>query len=264
MFDSKDGHAYHRLPVKLGNSPVVEVVLDIDCDLPPDFDLASSEDRFKTAFQSGYPKLRKQIIATHHLEMKAGPPTHASAELGVSAHQHVSEDEKQIVQVRREGFSFNRLAPYSGLDACLLEIERAWRLFVDWALPIQIRLIRLRYVNLLHLPISRGYPLQLNEYLVNGPTLSDQGSLGLLRFLDQRVAFEKETKHVVEWLLTSQGAEGDRLPVILDISSTATVAGEPGDWEHILGQIQSLRRLNNQVFSKSLTEKCLQLFQPLE
>ncbi len=250
--------------MKLGNSPVVEVVLDIDCDLPPDFDLARSEDRFKKAFLSGYPKLRKPIIATHHLEMKAGTPTHASAELGVSAHQHVSEDEKQIVQVRREGFSFNRLAPYSGLDACLPEIERAWRLFVDLALPIQIRLIRLRYINLLQLPVLQGLPMQLSDYFVHSPLLPDKDTLSFLRFLDQRVALEKETGEVVEWVMASQGLEGDRLPVILDISSVSMNTRELNGWEQILGQIQSLRRLNNRVFLKSLTEKCLQLFHPLE
>jgi uncharacterized protein (TIGR04255 family) len=250
--------------VKLGNSPVVEVVLDIDCDLPPDFDLAGSEDRFREAFLSSYPKLRKSIVATHHVEVKAGSPTHTSAELGVSAHQHVSEDEKQIVQVRREGFSFNRLAPYSGLDACLPEIERAWRLFVDLALPIQIRLIRLRYINLLQLPVSQGQPMQLSDYFVHSPSLPDKDSLSFLRFLDQRVALENETGQVVEWVLASQGLDGNHWPVILDISSVSKNPPLVDAWEQIVGQIQSLRRLNNQVFSKSLTEKCLQLFQPLE
>ncbi len=250
--------------MKLGNSPVVEVVLDIDCDLPPDFDLARSEDRFTEVFLHGYPKLRKPIVAMHRVEMKDGSPLHTSAEFGVSAFQHVSEDEKQIVQVRREGFSFNRLAPYYGLDECLPEIERTWRLFIGLASPIKIRLIRLRYVNLISLPILPGQPLQLSEYLVNSPSLPDKESLGLLRFLDQRAALEKETKQVVEWVLTSQGVVEDRLPVILDISSISTITGGLDDWGGILSQIQSLRRLNNQVFSKILTEKCLQLFHPLD
>lgn len=67
--------------------------------------------------------------------------------------QFLKNDEKQLVQIRPQGYSFNRLAPYGGFDEYLPEIERAWRLFVDIVMPLQVKLIRLRYINRFLLPM---------------------------------------------------------------------------------------------------------------
>ena len=72
------------------------------------------------------------------------------------------------MQVRAQGFSFNRLAPYSGLDDYLPEIERTWSLYVDLASPVQIRAIRLRYINRILLPLAAN-TVDLDEYLKIGP-----------------------------------------------------------------------------------------------
>src|SRR5947209_7851959 len=127
--------------LKLTKAPIVEAVLEIECDLPPGQEIGTLEGPARELFRDHYPKLRTQLIQEHQIEAKADEPPKVSVRRGIQAFMFFQQDEKQLVQVRAQGFSFNRLAPYSGLDDYLLEMERTWRLFVRLAAPIQTRLI---------------------------------------------------------------------------------------------------------------------------
>jgi uncharacterized protein (TIGR04255 family) len=245
---------------QLQNPPIVEAVFDVDCDLPPGFDLAALELRSRELFGDQYPKFRTQVIQEHLIETKADAPPNVSIRQAVQALQCFSEDERQLVQVRAQGFSFNRLAPYSGLDDYLPEIERTWRLYVDLVSPVQIRFIRLRYINRILLPM-RANTVDLDEFLKIGPRLPDEKRLTLASFLSQQLAVERDTQHQVNLVLTTQPQENEKLPIILDIGVTSVVATEPTDWLKMRSTIESLRALKNRVFGNTLTPKCIQLFQ---
>ena len=86
--------------------------------------------------------------------MKPGELPALSIKHGVQALQFLQDDERQLVQVRVQGFSFNRLAPYTSLDDYLPEIKRTWGLYVDLVKPVQVRQIRVRYINRILLPMT--------------------------------------------------------------------------------------------------------------
>jgi uncharacterized protein (TIGR04255 family) len=57
----------------------------------------------------------------------------------LAAFQFLKNDEKQLVQFRNEGFSFNRLAPYTTLDDYLPQIKKNWEIYRIVAAPSEIR-----------------------------------------------------------------------------------------------------------------------------
>jgi uncharacterized protein (TIGR04255 family) len=242
------------------NPPIVEAVFDIDCDLPPGFDLAGLETAARAQFQDQYPKFRAQFLQEHKIEAAQDAPPKMSSRLAVQAFQFLHDDEKQLVQVRAQGFSFNRLAPYSSLDDYLPEIERTWRLYVGLVSPVKIRIIRLRYINRILVPMT-GTTVDLDEFLKIGPRLPEEDRLVLSGFLNQQVAVEKDTGHQVNLVLTAQPPESEKLPVILDITVAGTTTAEPADWANILPLIGSLRSLKNRIFLNTLAPKCIELFQ---
>jgi uncharacterized protein (TIGR04255 family) len=245
--------------LRLADPPIVEAVLDLDCDMPPGQDIASLEAPAREAFGERYPKLRTQLLHAHRIEQQIGGPAQLSSRQRIQALQLLQEDGRQLVQVRVRGFSFNRLAPYTRLDDYLPEIERTWRLFVRLASPVQVRLIRLRYINRLLLPLVADW-VELSDFLTIGPRLPGEESLRLAGFLNQYVAIENDTENEVTITLTMQPLDNNRLPVIFDIAALQAVAAEPGDWESLLAHIQSLRNLKNRVFRNALTERSLDLF----
>jgi uncharacterized protein (TIGR04255 family) len=251
----------NKPPLKLKNPPIVEAVLDIDCDLPPNKQLAKLEQTAQEQFTDHYPKPRKMYVLQHKFEAKPDGTSNVSVmNEGVRSLQFLKDDEKQLVQVRTQGFSFNRLAPYSSLDDYLPEIERTWRLYVKLAEPVQVRTIRLRYINRILIPLTKG-SIELEAYFKTGPRLPDEEKLKLLGFLIQHSAIEVDTEFQVNTVLTLQRHERSELPIIFDNCVAAPGSEDPEDWSGILGKIRDLRTLKNHVFERTLTKECMKLFQ---
>ena len=249
------------MTTRLARPPIVEAVLDVDCDMPPQLDLGTLEATAREAFRDRYPKFRPQYV--HEAKVQAAPsgqaPPKVSMRRGLQALQLLQEDDLQLVQVRTGGFSFNRLRPYSSLDDYLPEIERSWRIFVKVAEPLRIRKIRLRYINRVLLPTTDGQ-LNLREYLEVGPLLPDQESLEFLEFVHRHSAIEPKTGNRVTVIVASQPLEGSHLPVILDIEALCETSLTPDDWSAVLARVESLRGLKNLIFERTLTAECLKLF----
>lgn len=245
---------------KVPNPPIVEAVLDIDCDLPPNQEIGSLEKPARECFQGEYPECQTRFLFEHEFQAKGDEPPQTATRRGVQGYLFRSQDGKQLVQVRAQGFSFNRLAPYSSLDDYLPEIERTWHAFTEIAQPTRVRVVRLRFINRLLLP-SENSGAMLEDYLRVGPRLPDEEKLTFRGFLNQHLVIEPETGNEVTIILASQEPEQGKLPIIFDIIAANSESLEPKDWCPILSKIQSLRRLKNRVFYNTLTEKCLQLFQ---
>lgn len=243
---------------QLDHAPIVEVVLDIDCDMLPTVDIEELKERARELLGESYPTFRKKLMSEHIIEMKSDAPSEMSSRRETQAIMFLHEDEKQLVQVRRQGYSFNRLSPYSSLDDYIPEIQRTWELFLEIASCGQVRSIRLRYIN--RLPIPFMGEINLDDYLETGPHLADEESLMFTGFLHQHTAVEKESNNEAKIILASQQREEDTLPIIFDITVSRTEAVETDQWNSILSIIQSLRQLKNDIFFGSLTEKCLDLF----
>lgn len=247
---------------KLKNAPIVEAVLDIECDMPPTFQLAGLEPVARDAFRAEYPKFRPAFMLEHRIETKAESQPQMSSLQSLRALQFLHDDEKQLLQIGQNGFSFNKLAPYSTLDDYLPEMKRTWNLFAKIASPVQIRAIRLRYINRISLPLEgEGKSVELKDYLSNGPHLPDSVKLRFLGFFNQHAAVDVETGNHVNIILAAQPVENNMFPLILDITVESAKVSEPSSWGEILDQIESLRRLKNSIFYNTITEKCTNLFQ---
>lgn len=243
----------------LANPPIVEAVLDLDCDLPPSLDFAALQDAVKDSYSDQYPTFRPLFFQEAKIESKSDAPAEMSVRRGIQAFQCFDKTEKQLVQVRPQGYSFNRLAPYTRMDDYLPEIERTWHLFLKLVSPVQLRVVRLRYINRILLPLTKGQ-VELEQYLKINLRPADE-KLMMTGFLNQYAAVEKETGHEVNVVVTSQPPDNDRLPIIFDNCVACGAKVQPQDWTWILAKIQSLRDLKNRVFKNTLTETCLNLFQ---
>lgn len=246
-------------PFTLANPPIVEVVLDIECDFPPGLEIKALEEPSRKQFRDTYPKMRTEFRQQFQIESSPVGQLSHSTRRDVQAYQFLQEDEKQLVQVRAPGYSFNRLAPYSGFDHYVPEIRRTWNLYREIASPMQIRKVRLRYINRIHLPVEEGR-VDLDDYFRIGPRLPDELRLRLIGFLNQFEAVEPDSGYLVTAVLTAEQEQHGKLPVIFDNAVAATQAVDPADWEQIEAALQSLRNVKNGVFRNAVSDKCLNLF----
>jgi uncharacterized protein (TIGR04255 family) len=249
-------------PFKLPNAPIVEAVVDIDCDLPPEQDLGALEGPAREAFRDSYPKFRNQYFHAQDFKTEQGaPPIFLAARQGLQSLQLLKDDEKQLIQVRAQGYSFNRLAPYGSLDDYLPEIEQTWRLYTELAAPVQVRLLRLRYINRILLPLEESR-VELGDYLQIEPFRDMEGLL-FNGFLHQHTAVELATGYRIQVVLAAQNVVQHKLPILFDncVEAPQSEGLEPTNWPGVREQITGLRGLKNRVFRSMLTERCLSLFQ---
>jgi uncharacterized protein (TIGR04255 family) len=242
-------------------APIVEAVVDIDCDIPPVVDVDTLDAAGKATFGDRYPVSQRRVLSEHEVSMELGKPPALKSRAGLQALLYQSEDGKQLVQMRPNGFSFNRLAPYTTLDEYLPEIERTWRLFVAIARPLVCRVLRMRYINRIVLPLSDG-KVELEKYFKLAPRTADDQRLVMAGFFDQQSLIEPATGNQVAVVLATQPPADGRLPVIFDITAVKPGDVDPADWAAISGKIAQLRDLKNTIFRNSLTPECLNLFRP--
>ena len=245
--------------LSLSKAPIVEAVVDIDCEMST-INWEDMERRAAIPFLNQYPVVSRQVLNQATLEAAGADEPKVSMSRSLQALRFGQKDGRQLVQVRAQGFSFNRLAPYASLDDYMSEIQRTWRAFVELTTPIQVRAIRLRYINQIPLPLGDGN-LDLGDYFTLGPGMPKEENLTFANFLNRFSLVETPTGNQVSITLATNGSVDKVLPVVLDIEATTHLAVDPADWPPLLDKIQSLRDLKNRVFKNTLTEKCLKLFQ---
>ncbi len=246
--------------IKLKYPPIIEAVLDIDCDMPVNFSLEDNISNIRELYKDRYPDAKNTYVQHHAIKRESGKAVEVSASTPkIQALQLRQEDEQQLVQVRRQGYSFNRLAPYTSLDDYMGEIQRTWMLFQNELAPLQIKQIRLRFINRILLPLDENGFLDSDDYLNRGPRLPDDQRMEFTDFLNQHHVVEKETGNQAKIILATQPSIKTHLPLLFDIETFKQVSFDP-EWDEILNVITSLRSLKNHIFSNTLTSKCTDLF----
>ena len=249
-------------PLKLKLPPIVEAVVDIDCDLPPDRPLSKIEEEATASLRESYPKVEKKFIK--QVQFGIGEQSTHKFKEGIAAFLFRREDGRQLTQFRNGGYSFNRLAPYDGLDTYLPEIKHTWENYKTIALPKTVRKISLRTINRIPLPLDQKGSLKLGEYLQTDPRLPqiDGRTLSFTGFVHRHQIRDEKSGQEAHLVLASQDHQEGKMNLLLDISAfdRSMISLDPQDWDVIESTIQSLRRLKNDLFANILTQKCLDQF----
>ncbi len=245
--------ATHR---HLKNAPLTEALIDIRVSLPSIFDpkdfLSLSND-----ISEKYTKNEPRQLFTAACGVEEGKPfTQPIESKGIHGYICKSEDGKDIVQLRIDGFTFSRLNPYSEWETVLLEAKRLWGLYSIKCLPELITRIAVRYINRLDLPLPMG---DFAEYLTAPPLVPDSLPQGVSQFLTRVVIHDADiTANVVQTMKSSPKAS--HIGVILDIDVfklKETGFEESSIWP----EFEKLRDLKDRIFFESITEKTARLYE---
>ena len=142
------------------NAPITEAVLDIRTRLAD-----PSLTRLSEIRDPGYPDLFQtpNLMAFTFTVNEGSPSVNTSSEpMGFS---YRSESEKDIFQVRKDGFSHNRLSPYKEWQSFSAEARRLWLVYKAAAEPTTIELIGLNYINEIYIPFGASFEDYLRTYV---------------------------------------------------------------------------------------------------
>lgn len=244
-------------PVRhLSNAPIREALLDIRVDLPAEFSAAAFKD-LREAVGATYPKMTEGSRLEANLQFDAaGKFTAESADMGLHAVVFVSGDEKTVAQFRTDGFTLNKLRPYTEWNSIFPEAMRLWSIFSQVATPTSVARIGLRYINEFQLP--GGVP-SLGRYLHSVPGLSP-GAPGRAKGFLTRVISDDELARVGSVVTYSVNElSPSQSQVIFDVDVGCSAVGGTAV-AALTPLFATLRERKNAIFFESLTEETLALF----
>src|SRR3972149_8674441 len=163
-------------PRHLRNAPITEAIIDIRAKSRPGFD--------PSVFSDVHPRVvdrlplreeRKGGQVTFRIG-SAGPVPPEIPDLGVQGYFYKSNDEKLIAQFRNDGFTLNRLKPYTSWEEIFPLAIDLWRLYVEFATPEAVTRLALRYINHISLPDE---PADIDHFLLAAPPIPE----GLPQFI---------------------------------------------------------------------------------
>ena len=238
----------------LSKAPITEVIVDFRVKARQDLQVTEFE-VLKPELAARFPQVveQRQVEAKLHLDAKKGPSQQAT-DLGVRGFFFKSEDGCEIAQFRVDGFTFNRLQPYTSWEEISPVAFDLWDTYVRIAKPETATRLALRYLNHVDLPSTLD---DFNEVMVAPPPIPETLPQDVSRFLTRVTIhdFENEaTAHV------TQAFEGAPTPgqakLILDIDAFREKDVAVGS-DEMEGTFSVLHEFKNRVFFESLTEKAI-------
>lgn len=240
----------------LKNAPITEALIDFRVKLKSDFDIKKFLS-VKADLSNSYPKSEPRRLITGAFGMEKGklfvqPPK----DEGIRGYFYKSEDEKNVVQFRMDGFTFSRMHPYTEWESVISEAKRLWEIYYSIASPEIIERIAVRTINRLDikLPIN-----DFNEYLVAPPIVPSSLPQAVSQFLT-RMVIHGGDKVINLVQAMEPSADESKMTIILDID-VFKVSTSGLDVSSIWSEFEELHELKNKVFFESITEKAAEVYE---
>lgn len=241
------------------NAPITEAIFDIRAELPTEItleNLAAIQEKIKADFPKR--KNRYSFEGQFHFEEQEEPQILKSSRK-IDGYFFLTNDEKMIVQARLDGFTFNKLRPYSSWQDFGARAKIIWSHYVSLIQPKCVTRIALRYVNRIELP----FPFKdFKEYLLTVPEVAPGLPQMLEGYFLRLVIPDPEigATAIVNQTIDSQNTSTVAVPIIFDIDVVKNVRLLPNNFDQIDGVLEQLKEFEDRVFFKSLTEKAKELF----
>ncbi len=244
-------------PRTLTNPPITEALIDFRVDevpLPAEADLH----RLKVALAEQYPHVRDQHSFEARLDFPAeAVPTLQAAERGATGLIFSTAGREQLAQFRRDGFTLNRLAPYTSWESLRPEAERLWGRFLEGFRPRTVRRLAVRYIN--RIPLA-GSVLALAQQLASPVPTPIELVQSVASFVTSVVLHDVVPDTVVRVTQTVEPDASHGLSLLLDIDAHMQGEWEPAD-PVLARNLERLREVKNRVFFSSLSPTLLAQFE---
>jgi uncharacterized protein (TIGR04255 family) len=238
------------------NAPISEAILDIDVQFasPVEQDRLES---FHDLVREGYPIKHTRTKWQGAIEVGQAGISQAVRQRP-QGFLFRSADERRVVQVRQDGFTFNWLRRYENWEALRDAARSHWEKYRDTFRPEAVTRLALKYVNRIEIPIPFR---DFREYVKTAPDIAEGLSQGVSA-LFMRLEIPDERRGllaVITETLQRPVDEGKRLPFIFDIEVVRRATFEANNPD-IWSTFEDMRAYKNEIFFTSVTDRAKELF----
>jgi uncharacterized protein (TIGR04255 family) len=245
-------------PRHLCRAPITEALVDLRAAPSREVGDPRVLGELKAALTELYPNYSERRAFEAQLEIRKGQaPVSKGTDKGFHGHFFESGDGRNIAQFRVDGFTYNRLAPYTDWETVTVEALRLWDLYAEVVRPLAVSRVAVRYINML--PLSAQ--ADLATILTRVPSIPEGARGELQSFLTRVETLDAESgRRVITTQAVSAGMPPENRSVVIDID-----AFQMGDLSvssaGLRPILDDLRQLKNAVFFGSITEEAAKGFE---
>lgn len=242
--------------VHFSKPPITEAIFDIRVTLPKEVTLEQLA-VFQEDIKTSYPTKKERYSGAFQIKTGVAPEIITTSNR-IDGFLFHSQDGKKIVQARLDGFTFNKLKPYSNWEDFSGEAKYLWGHYLAIAKPINVVRLALRYINRIELPLPFG---DFREYILTIPEIAPGVPNSLSGFFMQLAIPNPEINadaNIIETIERKTIDQGT-ISFILDIDVFRGIILESSSGQ-IWDVLDQLRLFKNQIFLNSLTDKAKELF----
>lgn len=241
----------------LRQAPITEAIVDFRVLPAADFQPESLL-RAPSLVGPDYPTMERREAKQARLNIRGGTAAASVQDLGLLGLWLKTQDQKTVAQFRPNGFTLNRLKPYTSWDQISSEAVRLWSIYVDLTNPQSVTRLALRYINRLNLP---GPVADLDLYIVEAPRLPGT-TPGTITTFNSHLTLEYPERqmkaNVRRALEASVEAIGPSLLFDIDVYRPGPIDPRGGILQEALS---GLRDYKNRIFFEGVTERLLRDFE---
>jgi uncharacterized protein (TIGR04255 family) len=242
----------------LNNAPITEALIDFRVVTPTSFS-AEAFLSLKPILAERYPIVEERRgFETQFALGKGSPPKSQFKDLGIHGYFFKTSDGLHIAQFRSDGFTFNRLKPYTAWENILPEALRIWKLYIDVVSPESVSRLAVRYINHIAIPSPVG---DFSNYLTTPPMVPSELPQNVSSFLVRLVIHDSNLElaaNITQAL--EKGIDPSSVTIIFDIDAYKAGEFDPNG-EEIVNLLNMLRNFKNDIFFNSLTEKTVEAYE---
>jgi len=240
-------------PKHYTKTSITEAVIDLRVEIPSEVTLSTLRS-LQSSVESHYP-VCEDVVAFQG-QFQAGLSIAATASQSLIGYSFSSSDKKQIFQVRLDGFTFSRLAPYERWESFRDEARRLWDIYQVAINPKSVNRVAVRYINRLDLPLPFN---DFKDYLRTVPEVSPDLPQGLSDYFMQLQIPQEDLQGMLVLNETLMPPPEDNVvSVLLDIDLFCEV-NFPGDKNAQWDLLEQLRVRKNEVFEACITDRTRRL-----
>lgn len=239
----------------LSNPPISEALLDVRLDLAKDFNYKQLE-TIHDSVQGALPVKEISNRWQTFFQLKPGEQPVTKLEGGENGFFFKSSDSTKTLQVRTDGFTFNKLKPYESWETLISEAKTYWALYEQVVKNYHINRIALRYINAIEIPASAS----VTDYFTLVPNIPSgipqNISESFIRLVVDDAQHENKA-NIILALDNLKSTEETKIFIFdIDVYRNISEANTNQLWEIF----QSLRDFKDTIFFSGLTAKALEKY----
>ena len=174
-----------------------------------------------------------------------------SQNIDTFAYRAISEDQKQIVQFQKFGFSFSRLKVYNGWQKNCKEALRLWDIYYKIMEPQAITRVATRFINRFQIP-TNTYK-DISTYLETYIKYDEQNISPAWNQMSYRL-FLSHDNGIKSYIVFDNKVDPvtDKVDIIFDID---VFSDGQIDSLNLKNKFDQLREIKNKIFEQSITDK---------